>query len=326
MESVDTSPPILPPELERAIFEIAAISSPASISKFMRVAWRVKSWVEPLLYRTFIVDDWNAPPRIKPSTLVSLIQSKPASFFRDSVRHLYLARGSAADEAIILSACSALENLWLWAQTSLQDVSQRILPLKRFHGTLHAMFRSSPIDFTHQLFSSITHLEIFDVPDNIDLDVWSALTRLAHLTHLSFDDRGYLQLCHTLLPTWQSLQVMIILVDTRMGVGVDILDGSGVTELAQEPRFIVMCCNEFLEDWIKSAHAARDYWVRAEEFIAKRKSGEIDALKYYISDSEDDEDSVEDNDDEDSVEDSDREDAVEESDDEDAVDTDSEHD
>jgi hypothetical protein len=36
--------PILPPELEREIFEICAISRPASIPNLMLVAQRVKEW------------------------------------------------------------------------------------------------------------------------------------------------------------------------------------------------------------------------------------------------------------------------------------------
>ncbi|KAJ7131272.1 hypothetical protein C8R44DRAFT_871785 [Mycena epipterygia] len=37
-------------ELERKIFELAALSRPKAIPTLMRVAWRVKLWVEPLLY------------------------------------------------------------------------------------------------------------------------------------------------------------------------------------------------------------------------------------------------------------------------------------
>ncbi|KAJ7224649.1 hypothetical protein GGX14DRAFT_557508 [Mycena pura] len=46
--------PTLPAELERQVFELTALSRPVCIPRLMRVALRVKQWVEPLLYRTLI--------------------------------------------------------------------------------------------------------------------------------------------------------------------------------------------------------------------------------------------------------------------------------
>jgi hypothetical protein len=40
-----TVPPALPIELECTIFEIAAVSWPRLVPKFMLVAWRVKTWL-----------------------------------------------------------------------------------------------------------------------------------------------------------------------------------------------------------------------------------------------------------------------------------------
>ncbi|KAJ7622098.1 hypothetical protein FB45DRAFT_121814 [Roridomyces roridus] len=50
-------PPSLPPELERDLFELAAYTRPRSIPKLMLVAWRVKAWVEPLLYCFFLFSE-----------------------------------------------------------------------------------------------------------------------------------------------------------------------------------------------------------------------------------------------------------------------------
>ncbi|KAJ6538362.1 hypothetical protein DFH09DRAFT_1398713 [Mycena vulgaris] len=45
----------LPPDLERSIFELAALRTHrVTIPKLMRVAWRVKHWLEPLLYHTLV--------------------------------------------------------------------------------------------------------------------------------------------------------------------------------------------------------------------------------------------------------------------------------
>ncbi|KAJ7266460.1 hypothetical protein B0H12DRAFT_161387 [Mycena haematopus] len=293
MALVDASPPALPVELERAIFEIAAISRPRAIPKFMLVALRVKIWVEPLLYRTLLLDsprlslgDKNSPVRIECGHLISLIHSKPSNFFRDSVRNLCLAHDLAEQETIVLSTCSTIENLWLSRQTTVKMIDFN-LPLKQLHCTVEGMFPSSQVDFTHRIFSSITHLEIFDGPKSIDTEVWSALTRIPHLTHLAFNDPRFLPLCLALLPTWESLRALLLVLDTEMDIALDNYDA---TDLAQDRRFVVSVCVNYLRDWIKGIQTGCDYWSRAEDFIAKRKSGEIDPLIYCISSSEDDED------------------------------------
>jgi hypothetical protein len=43
-EVLDLDPCRLPPELERTIFEIAALLEPTNIPTLMRIAWRVKHW------------------------------------------------------------------------------------------------------------------------------------------------------------------------------------------------------------------------------------------------------------------------------------------
>ncbi|KAJ7808792.1 hypothetical protein B0H14DRAFT_3761001 [Mycena olivaceomarginata] len=267
------TPPPLPTELERAIFEVAAVSWPRSIPKFMLVTWRVKKWLvhfwaslEPLLYRTLVVaDDRDRDrgrdsrlPSIAPDTLRSLIHSKSPTFFRDSVRHLNLIEPEAEDVSI-LTACSAIENLWLGAHPSI-NILEINLPLKRLHCALYSLFRDASIDFTHCFFTSITHLEIVNVAQNIELEVWCALTRLPHLTHLAFNSYSYLEMCLTILLTWENLRAL-------------------------EPRLVVIACSDFREDWVRGATLGRDYWSQAEDFIAKRRSRKIDPLEYYISES-----------------------------------------
>ncbi|KAJ6482774.1 hypothetical protein C8R45DRAFT_307573 [Mycena sanguinolenta] len=160
--SIGAVSPLLPLELEQMIFEVAAVSRPRSIPQLMLVAWRVKSWVEPLLYRTIIVDTQpDNPGRPDPETLpfpipcqtlLSVIDSNRSQCFRNSARNLFLAYDNAADEASILAACRGIENLWLAAQSRCIVVEmQSDRPLKRLHGALQVIFgspKSTAIDFT----------------------------------------------------------------------------------------------------------------------------------------------------------------------------------
>ncbi|KAJ7832485.1 hypothetical protein B0H13DRAFT_2370920 [Mycena leptocephala] len=72
--------PSLRLDLERQIFETAALSRPVSIPNMMRVAWRVK--VEPLLYRTlcFSADNIDGIPRCTLDTFFDIVHRKPAPF------------------------------------------------------------------------------------------------------------------------------------------------------------------------------------------------------------------------------------------------------
>ncbi|KAJ6452080.1 hypothetical protein C8R45DRAFT_86919 [Mycena sanguinolenta] len=288
MQVANASTPALPPELERAIFEIAAVSRPRVIPKFMLVALRVKIWVEPLLYRTLLVDSPRlqfvprdeSPFTIECDQLISAIHSKPSSFFRDSVRNLCLAHNLAEEEAIVLSACSAIENLWMLRQNKV-NVLDFNLPLKRLHCMVGMLFRTSQLDFTHGIFSSITHLELFDnLADIINPEAWSTLPCIPHLTHLAFNDDNFLPICLALLPTWESLRVMMILLDREMDA--DFLANHNATGLAHDLRFVVSTCASYLQDWIEGIQVGCDYWSRAEDFIAKRESKEIQPLRYYI--------------------------------------------
>ncbi|KAJ7461189.1 hypothetical protein FB451DRAFT_1405047 [Mycena latifolia] len=100
---MESSLPALPLDLERHIFEITALSRPVLIPRLMLVAWRVKEWAEPLLYRTIttsdasrIVHDENYPLLTSAAMLLAL-EKKPATFFRDAVRNLYLIVADAKD-------------------------------------------------------------------------------------------------------------------------------------------------------------------------------------------------------------------------------------
>ncbi|KAJ6476747.1 hypothetical protein C8R47DRAFT_1141340 [Mycena vitilis] len=292
MDATATLPPVLPAELEREIFEVASLSWPRSIPRFMLVAWRVYAWVEPLLYRVVIVDDRDKsspgthPLAIKSSILLSLIDTKPSSFFKDNVRHLLLfSHGMAAKaEADVLAACSNVEDLW-WSSRAHASVSLIKMPLKRLHCRLNHVF-DFRIHFGHGVFTSVTHLEIFDKiqPEGGTMEVWGAMTRLPHLTHLAFNDTAYLPMCLVLLPTWDSLQVLAILLYYWAYRNPVLLEECGVAELAQDARLVTMSSDsdKSLEDWIMGAYAGVDYWSRAEEFIAKQRSGEINPLRYFV--------------------------------------------
>ncbi|KAJ7434913.1 hypothetical protein B0H11DRAFT_1887544 [Mycena galericulata] len=267
--------PVLPPELERQIFEICALSRPTLIPKFMLIAWRVKEWVEPLLYHTIVLINDEPPidgyPHFIIEIMLSAIHSKPAAFFRDSVRNLFLYL--VPEEKEILSICTRVENLWI-APVQKRPSDLSILEpstLKHLYTNALYLFLDAPA----VLFGQLTHLELTG-PSGHDVDgLRSSLPRLPQLTHLCFYNDGFTPI---FLPVLQHCPFLTVLIS---------LDGSTLKAseneriLAKDDRFVAMqTSSPWFVDWQVGVASGIDYWHRAERFIAKRRSGEIDPLLY----------------------------------------------
>ncbi|KAJ7087515.1 hypothetical protein C8R44DRAFT_650122 [Mycena epipterygia] len=263
--------PAFPPELERQISEIAALLRPVGIPKLMLVAWRVKEWVEPLLYR-IIALEWpdRLPmlPAITSEFLSSAMKSRP-SFFQPAIRHLMMTRVNTTTFESVLSVCTGVDNLWTNYDLTEWRLLIEPLRLKHLYAQVLPILRTlTPL---HPFFSQITHLELMDALDVLDardLETWSELYLIPQLTHLSFNFGVFLPLCSELLETCKSLAVLVFLGSLP--------DPSSVTELSRDFRFVAMYCEYYHLDWQMGAYAGVDYWSRAESFIAKRRSGEID--------------------------------------------------
>ncbi|KAJ7136381.1 hypothetical protein C8R43DRAFT_1239019 [Mycena crocata] len=262
----------------------------------MLVAWRVKRWVEPLLYRTVTLpsdshrgdreDKVKGIPIHHREVITDLIQTRPPEFLGQSVRNLLMCYRRGVDNRPILSACHNIENLWI-ASDNLHDLLPILqgLPLTHLHCDLSKLFGSKEkIHFTHPVFSQITHLECFDDPPDLpDPERWSNIALIPNLTHLSFVNMDFLSVCHTLLQSCKSLRVVLVLPEDDSYDGVwD--DNAFFEEVSKDPRFLIMECTHYAKDWQMGSHVGVDYWSRAENFIAKRRSEEVDPLQYYLED------------------------------------------
>ncbi|KAF7341527.1 hypothetical protein MVEN_01890300 [Mycena venus] len=281
----------LPLELERKIFEMVAHARPLCIPNLMLVAWRVKEWVEPLLYRTLVFgsfyDQWTLAghPVANASAFVSVIYSgsKHASFFADTVRHLHMASYTPLS-AVILSVCSGVEDLWIGGTDFSGEMLHAIfrLPLKRLYCDITDLFNAKDsLAFTTPSFSNLTHLELMPCA-HIRPEVVSDLSRVPCLSHLAFDHDDHLHLSPlTLLRTCVSLRVLIGLLLHTENEELWV-DHGDLKQLAEDPRYVRMLCASYTADWQMGAHEGIDYWSRAEAFIAKRISREVDPLQYFI--------------------------------------------
>ncbi|KAJ7465986.1 hypothetical protein FB451DRAFT_1402392 [Mycena latifolia] len=205
-----------PLELEREIFETTALMHPGQIPTLLRVARRVLLWIEPLLYR--VISARDAPPySAQALALLRATKSKPPKFFQDAVRHLLVGfhKPWSREEAVeVLTLCTGVVNLAFFGQLA----SPAILPilatmrLLRLSASLVQLLGgSAAIDPTHALFSSLTHLHVFDRPENLTRIL--AHPALPALTHLCLNNELPWGVITTLLADRPRLDILLNLWD-----------------------------------------------------------------------------------------------------------------
>ncbi|KAJ6522209.1 hypothetical protein DFH09DRAFT_1191855 [Mycena vulgaris] len=276
--------PALPLDLERHIFELIALSRPTLIPNLMRVAWRVKHWLEPLLYRTLVFGTThivNGIPRCHPETFKRIVQPKPASFLRDSVRNLMIYKVPDEQFDTILSACAGVENLWLFTIVSSSDIARVAVEstlLRRLYCHFHFLSSCIAVEsLAHPIVRDITHLELFDTSPNAG-DNLKALTGLAQLTHLSLATATSLQLCPRLLNACKSLRALVVLDFPPTNFPL-----AELAIIGRDPRFVMMPLHNHIEHWQRGVLTGRDYWARADAFIRKRMSRGIERNTFVLN-------------------------------------------
>ncbi|KAJ6516548.1 hypothetical protein C8R47DRAFT_1087650 [Mycena vitilis] len=280
---------LLPIDLEREIFETAAIRDPRSIPTLLRVCHRAHTWVEPLLYATLIIFDWNTP-------LVNAVKSKSAQFLNATVRHALIYVDTARDTvtaAELLSVCSQIATLVIGGdiEPKLLDSLDAIRPQKLEISAP----RGHPSDWgvatlQRPFFLSVTHLSLATEglfsPHQFQWHHWSSLACLPALTHLSMSDNLTRDILPDVLAECPRLHLVITLFCGDYQRETAIAFAGSIT--VRDPRIVVMLMYaDYMKDWTTGTQGGADYWVRGEEFVArKREKGETEPIRYFLEDIE----------------------------------------
>ncbi|KAJ6462759.1 hypothetical protein C8R47DRAFT_1157978 [Mycena vitilis] len=184
----------------------------------------------------------------------AFVQSKSVSFLRTHVHHVALSEISTHRTAFILSVCTETRSLAIFQTPAAAALLPLLatMPLLRLSVGLADLFGYTTVDLGHASFGRLTHLDIFEEGWDTDQTV-SGLSGLPCLT------------C-------KLLQVLVVLFP----------DENDRRDVGYEYESVIMVVNYHLEDWESGQTGRVDYWIRAERFIQKRRSGEIKASEYSI--------------------------------------------
>ncbi|KAJ7735854.1 hypothetical protein DFH07DRAFT_110108 [Mycena maculata] len=269
--------PVLPPELERLIFEDCALSHPISIPTFMLVARRVKTWTEPLLFRTICVTD--TPPSYTPNNfhhftmdiLLREIQKRPASFFESAVKHLFI--GEIADfhssqyipgVQTLLATFRGITALFASCHHFQYLPVLEAVPLQTLAIDLNSLFAfgKTPLDFLHPVFRNVTHLQVLSGLSRPTKE-WAGIKNMPQLTHFAFTNPNERQMVIPALLGCSQLECCVLL--CPLGV-------NGAFWLPDDVRFVAMSRPDDCGDWLRGITTEDDYWKRAEAVIAARRA------------------------------------------------------
>ncbi|KAJ7255628.1 hypothetical protein C8J57DRAFT_598331 [Mycena rebaudengoi] len=265
--------PVLPPELERIIFELAATRHPKTMPTLLLVAQRVLHWIQPLLYRTLVFT--RSPPcpapELQPTKFTKFVQNLliwGGFCFKDSVTLLCSPDSTGIQKlALIRSDPSMLPGL------EKMQLRHLLIDLRQLFGP------SSAISPARPPFNALTHLTL------LNGDARLKFAELPALTHLCVGGARDLASLSSTLVNCATLHVLVNLFWAHWAVELF----KEAHDSINDPRFVIMSFtfDDYIGDWMLGANGGNDFWIRAEKFVAKRQRGEIQpASRCWIEESD----------------------------------------
>ncbi|KAJ6463164.1 hypothetical protein C8R47DRAFT_1225281 [Mycena vitilis] len=250
---------VFPAELEREIFETAAMMHASQIPTLLLVARRVLLWIEPLGYTIIRV---TATPSDMLDTLRNAMTSKPPIFFTLSATSCW--SGPTATSLVLPYYYSSPDLLPILAQLHLQRLA--IHPQR--------LFGSGTIDFEHPLFHSITHLTLL-VAEGVP-DALQDIPKLPALTHLSLSPLIPRELLMTVLAKCPRMMLLL----TQWHTSFEERYEADQIPCIYDVRFVMRMYDDCWVELEDNAKGLPDFWDEADDFVARKRKGEIEGEWY----------------------------------------------
>ncbi|KAJ7339775.1 hypothetical protein DFH08DRAFT_812155 [Mycena albidolilacea] len=264
--------PILPVELERAIFEMVAHMHPAAIPALLRVARRVSVWIGPLFYRVVCVNRRDTSGALVWRLLNGMETETPPCTY---VRHLALESWrhcSLFEARQLLQLCTHLQDFGAnayFTDPALLSILAEI-GVRRLAVNPKALFGTAPIDLKHSVFRAVTHLDMFRVEGVAA--VLADLPVLPALTHLSLDSDLSRALILAVLPALPQLELLLVQWHRFEQAEYEVARIPRVYDV----RFVIGLYSDYWGDWEAGARGGVDVWARGDAFVLRKRRGEVE--------------------------------------------------
>ncbi|KAK7052025.1 hypothetical protein R3P38DRAFT_3305899 [Favolaschia claudopus] len=280
-----TFSPVLPPELEREIFEATVYMYPEIVPSLLLVCHRVHDWIIRIRYNTVAPSGLQHTFPFHVLRQLVLSKSKPASFFRDRVHHLFIPHGNSLETRDILFSCSAVQNIAIMLRAApsvfsdLPDFQPRRLSIRLVPLLYH-------VNLCRSTFALVTHLHVLDfipLDSGPHMHTWfSFLSLLPSLTHLAVIIAT--RVAADIFASCANLQVLIHLENSWGPFPPEETERTFV----DDERFVYMVVDwDYPNDWVTGTKGGMNFWARADRFIAMKRRGEIKpASRCWIEDTD----------------------------------------
>ncbi|KAJ7757535.1 hypothetical protein B0H16DRAFT_1457701 [Mycena metata] len=261
--------PMLPPELQREIFEIAirfSLHDAAVKVNFSLVARHVQSWVDQEFYKSVIIHSSGSAEKF-----IQLANLKPAGFFA-IVRTLVMSNfpGGLPESQIIrlLSICTGVQYLAFWRRYFPRPnpvINQ--LPLRRLFMPLSNIQNIIDAAIPPRCLSGVTHLNMSFL-DPVDVSDLEILARLPCLTHVALHVSAVLPPhASVVIASCPALQALVIIFEST-----DLIRDEITQVYSFDPRIVLL--NHPTPSVVSSLPSARfgldEVWAFADHIIAQR--------------------------------------------------------
>jgi hypothetical protein len=210
--------------------------------------------------------------------ILALLKSKPPEFFCHAVRHLGLEDGCSLEEGRqLLSLCNEVINFssnYFFTHPTLLPILAE-MRVQRLSLTLNELFGTKPIDLTHSLFQSLTHLDMFGIHGVAESLV--DLPTLPALTHLCLDCDIPRDRVMTVLVDCPRLQLLLV-----QWVEGDDLYWSERIPHVYDIRFVIGLYDDYWADWEAGARGLPDLWSQGDDFVVRKRKGEIQGANFSL--------------------------------------------
>ncbi|KAH0834224.1 hypothetical protein J3R83DRAFT_11538 [Lanmaoa asiatica] len=239
----------------------------------MLVASRVKTWIEPFVYKTVLLRGAGHAVRF----LGALTNYRSPEFAKSHVKALCIRPSIPLSLTIqLLTACSGLESLALWIlpQTDTADLIDLIssLPLTFLSLNIRSILPPShpkSVLRNHPAFVNITHLDIVN-----HWVLWTSSLGIEHLpflTHMAFRfwSRGSVNTAlSTILQQSPKLRVLVLLADyVVIPEAREYLEKQGIRDI----RVVVLKHTRDADEWELMERDSVSMWQRAECIVRWRR-------------------------------------------------------